>query len=46
MAHIQILMFVLTSGQSQSIVPVTALTKPLVIARDDEEVDKLWILNY
>lgn len=37
--------FVLTSAQTQSVVPVSTLSKPLVIAMDDEELDKLWILN-
>ena len=37
--------FVLTSAQTQSVVPVVALSKPLVVAYGDEELDKLWILN-
>ena len=37
--------FVLTSAQTQSVVPVVALSKPLVVAYADEELDKLWILN-
>lgn len=31
--------------QTQSVVPVTELSKPLVIGYDGEELNKLWILN-
>ena len=39
------LVFVLTSSQTQSITPIGSLSKPLVVAYDDEEPDKLWILS-
>ena len=39
------LVFVLTSSQTQSITPIGSLSNPLVVANDDEEPDKLWILN-
>lgn len=37
--------FVLASEQTQSVTPVSSLSKPLVIAYDDEESNKLWILS-
>ena len=40
------LLYALTSAQSQSVVPIKALSSPLVVAYDDEETEKLWILNY
>ena len=39
------LVFVLTSSQTQSITPISSLSKPLVVAYDDEEPDKVWILS-
>lgn len=39
------LRYVLTATQTQSIVPINVLSKPLVVAFDEEEVEKLWILN-
>ena len=39
------LIYVLANAQTQSIVPIKALSKPLVVGCDDENVDKLWILN-
>lgn len=30
---------------SQSVVPIKILSPPLVVAYDDEETDKIWILN-
>jgi len=39
------LMFVDTTVQSQSVVPITSLSKSLVTAFDEEEPGKLWILN-
>jgi len=39
------LVFVLTSAQTQSVTPIMSLSKPLVVAYDDEELDKIWILN-
>ena len=33
------------NAQTQSVLPVKLLSKPLVMAYDDEEIDKLWILN-
>lgn len=31
--------------QEQSVVPVSVLSNPLVVAYDDEEINKLWFLN-
>lgn len=39
------LVFVLASAQTQSVTPIMSLSKPLVVAYDDEELDKIWILN-
>ena len=39
------LVYVFGNAQTQSVVPVTSLSKPLVVAYDDEEIDKIWILN-
>ena len=39
------LMFVDTTVQSQSVIPITSLSKPLVTAFDEEEPGRLWILN-
>ena len=39
------LTYVLMSSQTQSIVPIIALSKPLIVAFDEEEYEKLWILN-
>lgn len=39
------LKYVLMNTQTQSIIPVNLLSKPLVVAFDEEELDKLWILN-
>ena len=39
------LIYVLSSAQTQTVVPIKALSKPLVVACDDEESEKLWILN-
>ena len=39
------LRYVLTATQTQSIVPINVLSKPLVVAFDEEELEKLWILN-
>lgn len=39
------LWFVDTTVQSQFVIPVTSLSKPLVTAFDEEEPGKLWILN-
>lgn len=39
------LVYILGSAQTQSVVPVTSLSKPLVVSFDDEEADKVWILN-
>lgn len=40
------LSYVMGPAQVNSIVPVTSLSKPLIIGNDDDESDKLWILNY
>ena len=39
------LRFVDTTVQSQAVIPITSLSKPLVTAFDEEEPGKLWILN-
>ena len=39
------LTYVITSSQTQSTVPVNMLSKPLVVAFDGVEQNKLWILN-
>jgi len=39
------LVFVLASAQTQSVTPIMSLSKPLVVAYDDEELDKIWIPN-
>ena len=39
------LRFVDTTVQSQGVIPITSLSKPLVTAFDKEEPGKLWILN-
>ena len=40
------LTFVDTSVQSQSVTPVVSLSKPLLVAFDEEEAGKLWIINF
>ena len=40
------LIYILTSAQIQSVHSSTTLSRPLVVAHDDEEIDKMWILNY
>lgn len=40
------LSYVLTNTQTQYVIPVTSLSKPLVSALDEEEPSKLWILNF
>ena len=40
------LAYVLASVQTQIVVPVKALSRPLVVAFDDEEPEQLWILNF
>lgn len=37
--------YVLIASQNQSIIPINAMLKPLVVAFDEEEPEKLWILN-
>lgn len=37
--------YVLCGVEIQSVIPVTELSKPLVVAYDEEESSKLWILN-
>ena len=37
------LTYVLGNSQTLSIVPILTLSKPLVVAHDDEDTDKLWI---
>lgn len=39
------LVYVFASEQTQSVMPAKSLSKPLVVAYDDEEIDKIWILN-
>ena len=39
------LTYVLDTVQTQSVVPIEVLSRPLVVASDDEETEKLWILN-
>ena len=39
------LCYVLTTSQTQSIVPVLTLSRPLLVAFDEQEPGKLWILN-
>ena len=40
------LMYVITNSQEQSLILATLISRPLVVANDEEELDKLWILNY
>lgn len=39
------LLYAFASSLTQSVMPVKLLSKPLVIAYDDEEIDKIWFLN-
>lgn len=39
------LRYVFITSQTQSIIPISSLWKTLVVAFDEEEQDKLWILN-
>ena len=40
------LWWVNTSRFTETVVPVCQISKPLVTAQDDEDNNKLWILNY
>ena len=39
------LMYVLTNTQTQAVVQVSSLSKPLITAFDEDEPGKLWVLN-
>ena len=39
------LCYVLTTAQSQSVVPIISLSRPLITAFDEHEPGKLWVLN-
>ena len=40
------LWWVSTGSFTERLVPLCDISKPLVTAKDDDDINKLWILNY